>query len=113
MQSYMVPSILFTRLVIYNPCTKELLYKKDEIISIKDYWGDVGEKEVDKEGHISWNHLILGDYYVKETQAPEGFLIDENKYFFNLKEYERSKIANEKQSVKDFIMMQKIGILKI
>ena len=53
-------------------------YENDELVSDKIYITDEnGEFYVD-------DNLGVGEYYLKEFEAPEGFLINENPIFFNI-----------------------------
>lgn len=53
-------------------------YENDELVSDKVYITDEnGEFYVD-------DNLGVGEYYLKEFEAPEGFLINENPIFFNI-----------------------------
>ena len=40
----------------------------------------------DEEGKIVINNLEYGKYYIIESEAPEGYLINDEKMFFEIKE---------------------------
>lgn len=48
-----------------------VLYKKDELIDTQ---------VTDEEGHMVFNDLECGQYYIKMIEAPEGYLLDETTY---------------------------------
>jgi len=44
----------------------------------------VAEKTTDEEGKIKFDKLILGKYYIKEIETLDNYVLDENKYEFEL-----------------------------
>lgn len=53
-----------------------LIYKKDNLIL---------EKITDKDGKINFDNLYLGKYYVKELDTLKDYILDNKKYYFELK----------------------------
>jgi LPXTG-motif cell wall-anchored protein/uncharacterized repeat protein (TIGR01451 family) len=46
----------------------------------------VDAKITAEDGTIEFNDLVYGDYYFVETKAPEGYLLNNNKYYFSIKD---------------------------
>ena len=44
----------------------------------------VAEKITDEEGKIKFDKLVLGKYYIKEIETLDNYVLDENKYEFEL-----------------------------
>ena len=44
----------------------------------------VAEKTTDEEGKIKFDKLVLGKYYIKEIETLDNYVLDENKYEFEL-----------------------------
>lgn len=53
-----------------------------KIVIIKDT--KVAEKITDEEGKIKFDKLVLGKYYIKEIETLDNYVLDENKYEFEL-----------------------------
>lgn len=56
--------------------------------------------------------LIYGGYFVKETKAPEGFYLDENAYYFEIIENDKT-VTVENEAGKGFVNAAQVGSLKI
>ena len=56
--------------------------------------------------------LIYGGYFVKEENAPEGFYLDENAYYFEITEHGKTVIV-ENEAGKGFVNAPQVGSLKI
>lgn len=56
--------------------------------------------------------LTYGGYFVKEQQAPEGFYLDENTYYFEITEHGKT-ITVENETGKGFVNTSQVGSLKI
>lgn len=54
----------------------DLIYKKDNLIL---------EEITDKDGKINFDNLYLGKYYVKELDTLKDYILDNKKYYFELK----------------------------
>jgi len=59
--------------IIFND---EIMYKKGELVV---------EGETSDTGLLSFKDLYLGKYFIKEISTNEGFVLDKNKYSFELK----------------------------
>lgn len=68
----------------------------------------------DSEGKAGISELYLGDYYVKELIAPEGYVIDETEYALSCN-YEGDMIAEISRSVviKEQVIKQPFQLIKI
>lgn len=67
------------------------IYTKGDIL--------VDTKITGKDGTIEFNDLVYGDYYFVETKAPEGYLLNSNKYYFSIKDdgvILKDNLTNEK-----------------
>ncbi len=83
---------------------RSILYKKDEAIGTKTTGSD-GTAVFGKDDY----ELCFGDYYVKETKAPEGYLKSDEKYDFSLKNNDKNeKYIKFQKEIKD--KRQKLGI---
>ena len=56
--------------------------------------------------------LIYGGYFVKEEKAPEGFYLDDNAYYFEITEHDKTVIV-ENEAGKGFVNAPQVGSLKI
>jgi len=56
----------------------------------------IGELEEAETGIYEMDELLYGGYFVKETKAPEGFVLDENAYYVEIKNHvETVEVENE------------------
>ena len=53
-----------------------------KVIAKKD--SKVAEKTTDKNGNITFDNLYLGKYYIQEIETLDNYVLDENKYEFEL-----------------------------
>ncbi len=59
----------------------------------------------DEEGKIEYDLLVKGKYYFRETNAPEGYILDDSKHYFEINEggiIIDEAITNEKESIVTF-----------
>ena len=77
-------------------------YSKDEIVSTK---------KTDKNGEIKFDNLILGNYYIKETNNLKEYLFNDNIYYFDLLSNKNQKIIIENILKKGKISLKKYGEL--
>ena len=75
--------------------TIALFNELDELLTIS---------KTDKEGKIEFNGLSKGKYYIKEINTVDGYVLDDNKYYFDIElsnSIELTKIlTNRKTSIK-------------
>lgn len=68
-------------------------------------------EEIDM-GIYEMHDLPYGGYFVKESQAPEGFQLDEKSYYFEITEQDKIVIV-ENEAGKGFVNQLRVGSLKI
>ncbi|WP_329385809.1 prealbumin-like fold domain-containing protein [Anaerofustis butyriciformans] len=57
----------------------------------------------DKNGKASFNDLWYGEYYIIEKTPPSGFVLDTNKYYFNIRKEQTENKEENNQDLKDNI----------
>lgn len=73
----------------------------------------VEEKKTDENGELSFNKLSLGDYYIKETKAPTGYIIDDEQYDFSISEDGEVIEINNGYEIENRIMKGSVVINKV
>lgn len=63
-------------------------------------------------GIYNMSGLVYGGYFVKETVAPKGFILDSNAYYFEIAENVRTVVV-ENEAGKGFVNVSQSGSLKI
>ena len=72
----------------------------------------LGKMEETSTGIYEMAHILYGGVFVKETKAPEGFLLDENAYYVEITEH--GKIYEvENEAGKGFVNAAQTGSLRI
>ena len=72
----------------------------------------LGKLEETSTGIYEMSHILYGGVFVKETKAPEGFLLDENAYYVEIAEH--GKIYEvENEAGKGFVNAAQTGSLRI
>ena len=72
----------------------------------------LGKMEETSTGIYEMAHILYGGVFVKETKAPEGFLLDENAYYVEIAEH--GKIYEvENEAGKGFVNAAQTGSLRI
>ena len=72
----------------------------------------LGKMEETSTGIYEMSHILYGGVFVKETKAPEGFLLDENAYYVEITEH--GKIYEvENEAGKGFVNAAQTGSLRI
>ena len=72
----------------------------------------LGKMEETSTGIYELAHILYGGVFVKETKAPEGFLLDENAYYVEITEH--GKIYEvENEAGKGFVNAAQTGSLRI
>jgi uncharacterized surface anchored protein len=72
----------------------------------------IGELSEVSTGVYEMHDLTYGGYFVKEQQAPEGFYLDENSYYFEITEHGKT-VTVENEAGKGFVNTPQVGSLKI
>ena len=72
----------------------------------------IGELSEVSTGVYEMHDLTYGGYFVKEQQAPEGFYLDENAYYFEITEHGQT-VTVENEAGKGFVNTPQVGSLKI
>ena len=78
------------------------------------YQGDklIGTMEELADGVYEMDNLEYGEYWLKETKAPEGFLLDEETYTFFIKENGKTVVV-ENEAGYGFINQAQVGDIRI
>ncbi|MBR3936038.1 MAG: hypothetical protein IKJ57_05770, partial [Oscillospiraceae bacterium] len=63
-------------------------------------------------GVYNMSGLVYGGYFVKETVAPKGFILDSNAYYFEIAENGKTVVV-ENEAGKGFVNVSQSGSLKI
>ena len=98
----------------FIPNVEFTLYAMEDIITpdnVKHYSkGDVISKKLtDQHGLISFNNLILGKYYIKETKTNNDYIIDVNEYSFDLTKNDKNNIVIKNKLKRKSISLKKYG----
>lgn len=94
---------LFASDDIYDENNK-LIYEKDKLIK---------EDITNKDGVVIYDNLYLGKYYVKEISSLNNYIIDNNKYYFELKYKDQyTDIIEYKLDIKNYLKKGKLELTK-
>lgn len=72
----------------------------------------IGELSEVSTGVYEMHDLTYDGYFVKEQQAPKGFYLDENAYYFEITEHGKT-VTVENEAGKGFVNTPQVGSLKI
>ena len=72
----------------------------------------LGKLTESERGIYSMSGLVYGGYFVKETVAPKGFILDSNAYYFEIAENGKTVVV-ENEAGKGFVNVSQSGSLKI
>ena len=72
----------------------------------------LGKLTETERGIYNMSGLVYGGYFVKETVAPKGFILDSNAYFFEIAENGKTVVV-ENEAGKGFVNVSQSGSLKI
>ena len=90
---------------IYNVAKTKKFYSKDQVVAIRIIRED-GKTDV-------VTNLPMGKYYIKETKAPEGYLIDNNTYNVTLSYKDQtSEVITTFITSKDNVKKRQVNIFK-
>lgn len=96
---------LYARADIQNPDGTGVLYEAGSLIAQQTF----GEN-----GEIVFENLYLGEMYIKEITAPEGYLLDETEYDVTLSyEGQEVEVVTAAETVTEQVMKQAFQIIKI
>ena len=96
---------LYARADIQNPDGTGVLYEAGSLIAQQTF-GESGE--------IVFENLYLGEMYIKEITAPEGYLLDETEYDVTLSyEGQEVEVVTAAERVTEQVMKQAFQIIKI
>jgi uncharacterized surface anchored protein len=72
---------LYAKEDILDPSDGTVVFKKDSVISRQTVgngvFGDIGTKSIGNDNTLTWTNLLLGEYYIKETKACDGYILNE------------------------------------
>ena len=99
---------------IKDPASGSVLFPTNTEVTISGQWGDNATKTFNGNDQVQWSNLPLGNYYVKETKAPEGYLLDETAYQISLI-YQDQETAHVSVHVDatDQVMKQAFSLIQI
>ena len=96
---------VYTRNLILDPADDSIIYEPD----VK-----IGELITDDNANAAMNDLYLGEYYIQEIQASEGYNLDNTKYNFDLTyENQNVEIVSKKVTVEERVISQAFEIIKV
>lgn len=96
---------LYARKAIKNPADGSTKYAADTLIK---------ELKTDKDGKASVNNLYLGEYYLKEISASDGYTLDTTEYDIILSYADQNtEIVTAAQTVKERVISQAFSLIKI
>lgn len=83
----------------------KIIYKKNELIITKT---------TNKEGIIIFDNLELGNYYIKEIETNNNYILDDKEYEISLKyKDEETSIIKEYMEIKNYLKRGKLVFYKI
>lgn len=72
----------------------------------------LGKLTESERGIYNMSGLVYGGYFVRETVAPKGFILDSNAYYFEIAEAGKTVVV-ENEAGKGFVNVSQSGSLKI
>lgn len=95
---------LYAKDRITNKTGTKVYYEKDQMIS---------EKKTDDKGHIEWDNLPLGNYYIKESKSNDTLFLNKDVIDVSI-EYQGQTVSKVlvKKETQNRVNMQKIQVFK-
>jgi len=91
-------TLYYAKDVIIN---NQIVHKANEIVS---------EQAIGSDLSITWKNLICADYYIQESKAPTGYLLDQSKHHFTIdKDHKEAKVLSKEQVKKQGAEIVKIS----
>ncbi len=95
---------LYAKNDIYSPDDGTILVKKDEVAvrltdNINQPYEQLKEVHPDEEGNFSFSSLPLGEYYLKETTVPKGFIENDEEWDVVIKQSKYDHYIKEQTSL--------------
>lgn len=96
---------VYARNTIYDPADNSVKYNANE---------KIGELVTDENANATMSNLYLGEYYIKELQASEGYTLDTATYNFDLTyESQNVSVVTKSITVKERVKSQAFRIIKV
>lgn len=96
---------VYARSTIYDPADNSIIYNAN---------AKIGELVTDENANATMSNLYLGEYYIKELQASEGYTLDTATYNFDLTyESQNVSVVTKSITVKERVKSQAFRIIKV
>ena len=96
---------VYARNTIYDPADNSVKYNTND---------KVGELVTDENANATLSNLYLGEYYIKEIKASEGYTLDTATYNFELTyENQNTNVVTKKLTVKERVKSQAFRVIKV
>ena len=96
---------VYARNTIYDPADNSVIYNAN---------AKIGELVTDENANATMSNLYLGEYYIKELQASEGYTLDTATYNFDLTyESQNVSVVTKSITVKERVKSQAFRIIKV
>jgi len=96
---------VYARNAIYDPADNSVKYNANT---------KIGELVTDENANATMTNLYLGEYYLKELKASNGYTLDTNVYNFDLTyESQNKTIVTKNVTVKERVKSQAFRIIKV
>lgn len=96
---------VYARNTIYDPADNSVIYSAN---------AKIGELVTDENANATVSNLYLGEYYIKELQASEGYTLDTATYNFDLTyESQNVSVVTKSITVKERVKSQAFRIIKV
>ena len=96
---------VYARNTIYDPSDNSVIYNAN---------AKIGELVTDENANATMSNLYLGEYYIKELQASEGYTLDTATYNFDLTyESQNVSVVTKSITVKERVKSQAFRIIKV